>query len=110
MGLEEGIEPPPALDAAPRLERAGGVVKPGVDYLGIARGNALADAGFLLEHDDRAAALRQRVRASQPHGAGANHDGIEVERNRALPHRPAITHRGKRRERLFGPWPGGPVA
>ena len=78
--VEERVQHAPPGDAQPRLERAGRVVEPGVDDLGVARRHALADRPCLLEHRDRQAALDQGVATREPHGTGADHDRVELER------------------------------
>ena len=50
-----------------------------MDDLGIAGGDALADVGFLLQHQHRQAPLRQSPTAGETDRAGAHHRRVEVE-------------------------------
>ncbi len=78
VGVQEGIEPPPARHAQPRFQRAGRIVESAVDHFGIARGDPLADRRRPLQHHHREAALGQGIGCRQAHRASA-HDGcVEV--------------------------------
>jgi len=79
VAVEKGIERPPSLDAEPRLQRTGRIVETTVDDLGIARGDALADVGLLLQHQHRQTSLGQRPAAGEADRAGAHHRRVEVE-------------------------------
>lgn len=63
--VEERIERAPAGDAEARLQRSGGIMQPGVDDFGIARGDAGADARVSFQHDNGSAAPRERIAARQ---------------------------------------------
>ncbi len=78
MLVQEAVEAPPALDAEPRLERAGRIVQPTVDHLGIARGYPLAEGCLPLQHGDGPALAGQGMRGGQTHCAGAHDDGVEI--------------------------------
>ena len=54
------VERATAFDAEPRFHASGLVVEASVDHLAVARGDALADAGFGFENENLEAARGQR--------------------------------------------------
>ncbi|MNQ92181.1 hypothetical protein D3C85_1075980 [compost metagenome] len=91
VAAQKVIEGAAPLDAELRLQRAGRIIEPAVDDLGVSRGHALADMGFLLQHQNRQAAFRQRPPAGQPHSPRTHDRRIEVERRS---HGPTSCRRG----------------
>ena len=77
--VEEGIHQSPPDRAETRLQRAGRIVEPAVDHLGIARRDALADVALLFQHRHDQAAPGEGVAAGQAHGPRPNNDGVEIE-------------------------------
>ena len=74
------IELAPTLDAEPRLERAGRVIKTRMDDFGIARGGFGGDRRGRLEHQDLPALERERPRAGKADCPRANDHCIRLER------------------------------
>ena len=78
--VAEVVQPADALDAQPRLQRAGLVVDAGVGDAGVRAGLVHADAVLALEHDDpgvRVAAL-ELARGRQADDAGADDREVAV--------------------------------
>jgi hypothetical protein len=78
VALQEAVERAPAFDAEPRLKRAGGVVEPCMDNLGIARRHARADQRLPFDDRHALAGARQRIAAGQADGASADYQGVEI--------------------------------
>ena len=81
--LAMGVEAPPALDAEPRLEAAGGVVDAGMDDLAVARRGLFPDAALRLHDQHRAAGQSQRAGDREADDPGADDGDIEIAHGRA---------------------------
>jgi hypothetical protein len=77
--IEIGIEHSAPGDAVARLQAALGIVKPGMDDLGIARGGMHRDLVFGFQHDDFAACPGERAGRGEADHAGADDDHICLE-------------------------------
>ena len=67
-----------AAHAQMRLERAGGIVDAGVDYLGVAAGCFRADDAVALQHQHLAAGLSKRPGNRQAHHACADDNDVAM--------------------------------
>ncbi len=72
------VQRPPAGDAEPRHQAAGGVVDAGVDHLAVARGRFGADRLRGFQHDHLAPRLRQRARHREADHPGSHHHAIDL--------------------------------
>ena len=74
-----------ALDAQAGFQRAGRIVKPRVDYLGIARARVRADCIRGFEDNDLTARARELARHREADDAGTDDQAVDaIDRHHAL--------------------------